>query len=113
MNQLRVTTRFWTFGASAMLALVPEGRLLMSLVAATVTAGVWLATPAWADPFSFSTGTPDGLLGALSQPVSTQHLETETADDFILTQTTTITHATIPGLIPAGTPLSNIGDVEV
>ena len=28
------------------------------LVAATVTAGVWLATPAWADPFFFSTGNP-------------------------------------------------------
>ena len=49
------------------------------LVAATMTAGVWLATPAWADPFFFSSGTPDRLLGALSQPASTGNLETETA----------------------------------
>ena len=34
------------------------------LVAATLTAGVWLATPAWASPFFFSSGIHDnGLLG--------------------------------------------------
>jgi hypothetical protein len=58
--------------------------------------------PAWADPFFFSTGTPDGLLGALSQPAGTGSLETEAADDFILTATTTIAEATISGLIPVG-----------
>jgi hypothetical protein len=113
MNRLHTTTRLWTFFTGAMLALVPAGRLLVSLVAATVTAGVWLATPAWADPFSFSTGNPDGLLGALSQPASTGHLETETADDFILSETTSIAQATIIGLIPSGTPLADISNVEV
>ena len=83
------------------------------LVAATVTAGVWLATPAWADPFVFSTGSSDGLLGALSQPADSEQLETETADDFILTETTSIAQATITGLIPAGTSLTNIGNVEI
>ncbi len=83
------------------------------LVAATVAAGVWLATPAWADPFFFSTGTPDGLLAALSQPASANHLGTETADDFILTATTSITQATITGLLPAGTALGDIRNVEV
>jgi len=96
-----------------MLALVLAGPLLVSLVAATVTAGVALATPAWADPLFFSTGTPDGLLGALSQPPSSGTLETETADDFILTETTSIAQATITGLIPSGTPLANIRNVEV
>jgi len=84
------------------------------LVATTVTAGVWLATPAWATPFVFSTNSPDGLLGALSQPASTDHLETETADDFLLSQTTFITGATITGLlIPSGTSLPVISNVEV
>ena len=83
------------------------------LIAATVTASVCLAMPAWADPFFFSTGTPDGRLGALSQPSSTGHLETETADDFILTETTSIAQATIAGLIPSGTPLADISNVEV
>jgi hypothetical protein len=113
MNQSRTTMRLWTFFASRMLALVLAGPLLVSLVAATLTAGVWLATPAWADPFFFSSGTPDGLLGALSQPPGSGKIETETADDFILTETTSIAQATITGLIPSGTPLANIGNVEV
>jgi hypothetical protein len=84
-------------------------RLRVSLIAATLTVGVWLATPAWADRFSFSTGSPDGKLGALSRPAS-QGLETETADDFVLTQATVVSGATIHGLIPA---VSGIAKVEV
>jgi len=79
----------------------------------TVTAGVWLATPAWADPFFFDSGDPDGLVGALSQPAGSEKFETETADDFLLTETTSIDAATITGLIPPGTPLANIGNVEI
>src|SRR6266852_465424 len=86
-------------------------RLRVSLVAATLTVGLF-ATPAWAASFFFSTGNPDGRLGALSRPAG-PGLETETADDFLLTQTTVINRATIIGLIPAGTPLSNISNVEV
>jgi hypothetical protein len=85
---------------------------LLSLTT-TVLVGVSFATPAWADIFSFSTGTPDGRLGALSRPASLGKLETETADDFVLQQTTVITRATITGLIPLGTPLANITQVEV
>lgn len=110
MSRLHTIAELRTFSASALVALVPAGRLL---VAATVTAGLWLATPAWADPFFFSTGTPDGLLGTLSQPASTDHLETETADDFILTETTSIAQATIVGLIPSGTSVADISNVEV
>src|SRR4029453_3170778 len=113
MNRLRTTTRLWTFCAGAMPAPAPTARLLVSLVAATVTAGMWLPTPPWADPFAFSTGTPDGVLGALSQPAGSAPLETETADDFILTETTSIAQATITGLIPSGTPLANISNVEI
>jgi len=113
MNRLRTMTKSWTSFATRVPALVLAGPLLVSLVAATVTAGVGLATPAWADPFFLSTGTPDGLLGALSQPAGSGKLETETADDFILTETTSIAQATIVGLIPSGTPLANIENVEV
>src|SRR5438552_18965037 len=84
------------------------------LVAAAVTAGVWLATTAWADPFLFDSGDPDGLVGALSQPAGSEKFETETADDFILTETTSIAQATITRLIvPSGTPLASIRNVEV
>ena len=87
-------------------------RLRVSLIAATLTLGVWLAAPAWAQTtFFFSTGNPDGRLGALSQRPSP--VETETADDFALTQTTFISRATITGLIPLNAPLTNIDDVEV
>jgi hypothetical protein len=85
----------------------------IALMAVASIVGVCLATPALAAPFFFSTGTPDGRLGALSQRSGSAELETETADDFILTQTTIITGATVVGLIPAGAPLSNIGNVEV
>jgi len=82
-------------------------------MALTSILGLWLVTPACADLFSFSTGTPDGLLGALSQPTAPGTLETETADDFILSQATFISGAVIVGLIPPGTPLANISNVEV
>jgi hypothetical protein len=69
--------------------------------------------PAAADPFFFSTGSPDGLLGALSRRPSVGKIETETADDFILTDATVISRATVHGLIPPETPLSSITEVEV
>src|SRR4029453_15246965 len=83
------------------------------LIAATLTVAVALITPVWADSFTFSTGSADGRLGPLSQPASASKLETETADDFILTETTSISRATITGLIPLGTPLSSIHNVEI
>jgi hypothetical protein len=83
----------------------------VSLVSAMITAAVCLATPAWAGTFFFTSGTPDGRLGALSRSESPGKVETETADDFILTETTVINGATITGLINA--PLTNIGNVEV
>jgi hypothetical protein len=86
----------------------------LSHVAPTLTVALFLATPGWADPFFFSTGSPDGRLGALSQPPNFGKLETETADDYILTETTTIAQATITGLIvPSGRSSANIGNVEI
>src|SRR5262249_38285185 len=71
----------------------------------------FLASPLWADTLFFATGSPNGALGALSQRPSPGNVETETADDFLLQETTVITHATIFGLLPVGTPLDNIKDV--
>jgi PEP-CTERM motif len=82
--------------------------------AAIVFAGALFgAVPAVADPFSFSTGTPDGRIGTLSRPASAAGIQTETADDFILSSGTSITQASFYGLIPAGTPLSSIRQVEI
>jgi hypothetical protein len=88
-------------------------RLRVSSVAAILSVGVCLATPAWADSFFFSTGNPDGKLGAASRPAGSQGLETETADDFVLTQATVVSGATVHGLIPIGTGVSSITRVEV
>jgi hypothetical protein len=82
-------------------------------IAVVAILAAWLTTPAWGAVFTFSTGNPDGKLGALSQQASSQNLETETADDFILSNATVINSATITGLIPAGTSLASITNVEV
>jgi hypothetical protein len=79
---------------------------------ATLASGVGAASLSAAS-FVFSTGSTDGKLAALSQPASATRLETETADDFILTETTSINAATITGLIPTGVPLSSITNVEI
>jgi hypothetical protein len=81
---------------------------VMTIIAASLT------TPSWAAVFSFSTGSPDGKLGARSQQASSANpIETETADDFILSDATVINSATITGLIPLGAPLTSITNVEV
>ncbi|HSE23888.1 MAG TPA: hypothetical protein VLB68_19620 [Pyrinomonadaceae bacterium] len=64
--------------------------------------------------FSFSTGSPDGKLGAVSRPNGSQGPETETADDFVLTQSTVISGATIHGLLKAtGASVPSVAGVEV
>jgi len=82
-------------------------------VALALTAS--LATPLGALPFFFATGSPTGplVLGALSRRPSVGKVETETADDFALHETTVIRSATITGLLPTGTPVENIRDVEI
>ena len=71
-------------------------------------------SPAWADVFSFNTGSPDSRLGARSQQAASENsIETETADDFILSDATVINHAIITGLIPLRAPLANITNIEV
>ena len=81
------------------------------LSAMIIAAGMSLATSASAAPFSFTTGNPDGSLGAVTRNDSPGKVETETADDFILAETTVINGATITGLINA--PVANITNVEV
>src|SRR5262249_16254789 len=57
----------------------------------------------------------DSKLAALSEQASSENgqIETETADDFILSAATVINGATITGLIPLGAPLTSITNVEV
>ena len=71
----------------------------------TATIGL-LASQAQATPFFFSTGNPDGLVGTGSRPSSAGAIEIESADDFILSQATSITGATFNGLLPFGASVS-------
>lgn len=85
-------------------------RRLMFVATLTVLMG---AAPLTATSFFFTTGNPDGRLASLSQPATASKLETETADDFILSETTTIKEATITGLLTAGAKISSIDNVEI
>jgi hypothetical protein len=87
--------------------------IMRGLLAALAVAAFSGAASAQDTKFLVSTGNTDGKLGALSRGPSTGKLETETADDFILKQTTVISGATITGLISPATPLANIINVEV
>jgi hypothetical protein len=88
-------------------------RLLRGYKGAGLALGLLVATPLWSQDFSFTTGNPDGLMGAASRRASPGKLETETADDFTLDQTTVISQATIVGLVPPGTQPQDIKEVEV
>ena len=87
-------------------------RLRVSLTALLLAAGACATTSALADSFFFTTGSADGSLGALSRSESSGKIETETADDFILNQTTVISGATITGLV-LHADVANIANVEV
>jgi hypothetical protein len=89
-----------------------SGRVAIVFTAAASVA-ILAATPVGAGQFTFSTGAPDGKIATLSRPASPGKLETETADDFILTQATRIDSASFTGLLPSGTALSSITQAEI
>lgn len=77
--------------------------LTLVLVTSQASAGVFL----------FSTGNPDGKIATLSRPAGPGKLQTETADDFVTTQSVVIAQATFTGLLPAGSSPDSIGGVEI
>src|SRR6476646_7555737 len=96
--------------------MVTKNKIMRSLVSskgARLAFGMWVATSLWSADFSFTTGNPDGLLSAASRRASPGKLETETADDFTLDQTTVIRRATIVGLVLSGTKPEDVKEVEV
>jgi hypothetical protein len=76
-------------------------------------ASLLLVSHASAASFSFSTGAPDGKIATLSRPASPGIIQTETADDFVVTQAVVISQATFTGLLPLGAPVTSISDVEI
>src|SRR5215472_12910848 len=86
-----------------------------SILAICLSLSALLLLPprASATDFSFSTGSPDGRIGTLSRPASAGLVETETADDFILSECVLINGATFTGLLPMGASLTSINRVEI
>jgi hypothetical protein len=66
-----------------------------------------------ADTFTFSTGAPDGKIATLSRPAGPGELQTETADDFFPTSSIVINQATFTGLLPSGSTMDNVRNVEI
>ncbi len=61
----------------------------------------------------FSTNGPDGRMGMASRPANAFGSEREAADDFLLTQATSITNATFAGLLPRGSTAADISQVAI
>ena len=77
-------------------------------IAALAFAAVVMPLPAAADSFFFSTGNPDGRMATTTRPSGPGIQETETGDDFVLTQQTSITSATFTGLIPSTANITGV-----
>jgi hypothetical protein len=111
-----ITVRNETIKQSA--DLPPTKRFgLKALYSHKTTVGVlalllW-AAQASAASFTFSTGEPDGKIATLSRAPGLDKIQTETADDLVVTQSIVISQATFTGLLPAGMPLTSVGNVEV
>jgi hypothetical protein len=56
--------------------------------------------------FDFTTGNPDGLIGTATRPPSAGKPETETADDFVLTQQTKLQTASFTGVVTGTGPFN-------
>jgi len=83
------------------------------VTAAAVTLVATGVAGAATTPFSFSTGDPDGLIATASRPASAGKIETETADDFILTQQTTLNTASFTGLLTGGATTAGVNRVTI
>src|SRR5579864_602849 len=79
----------------------------LSLFCAAV-ALCFCALPTSADEVVVNTGNPDGKIATASRPSSPGKTEIETADDFVLTQTTSISGGSFTGLVPTGSTIEGV-----
>ncbi|WPC67623.1 PEP-CTERM sorting domain-containing protein [Rhodoferax ferrireducens] len=77
-------------------------------------AGCLTAFQVAATPFIFNTGNVDGRIATASRPAGAGKSEIESADDFVITSSTTINSATFTGLLTSTGGLTpTVGDVRV
>src|SRR5215468_5179663 len=90
-----------------------ERSIARSVVPSLLTIALaFTAAPVGATPVAFSTGDPDGKIATATRP-DVGATEIESADDFVLTNNTSITHATFTGLLTGGATPSNVGEIVV
>jgi PEP-CTERM motif len=85
----------------------------VALTAVFTIGGLVGLSAAFASPFFFSTGDPDGKLATASRPATAGKIEIESADDFVLGSATLITGVTFTGLLTGGTTIADIGQVRI
>src|SRR5436190_11665020 len=98
------TTAACRFGARAWAALSATKSGLGAMAA------LLLASQAPAASFIFSTGAPDGKIATLTRPSCPGKLQTETADDLVVTQSVVISRATFTGLLPVGASPASVSN---
>ena len=113
INKPTKTTMMYAAPVRSRLEQLVWAVLSASTTAAMALAFLQAASQASAAPFFFSTGNPDGKIATLSRPSGPSRIQTETADDFVVTQSVVISEARFTGLLPLGTPLGSVGNVEV
>jgi len=69
------------------------------LLTATLVGCLMIASSVCGGLVTISTGEPDGKIATATRPPSAGKIETETADDFILTAQTQLTSASFTGLV--------------
>jgi hypothetical protein len=99
--------------ASARMRSLPVRTFHCTLRLAGILSLLLLASRGSAASFSFSTRQSGASTAALSRPASPGGIQTETANDFVATQSVVIAQATITGVIPSEASLSDIARVEV
>ena len=88
-------------------------RTCARLAISVAVIGLLPADAAADTPFFFSTGIPDGKIATATRPDVGAPFEIESADDFVLTHSTSITSATFTGLLSGGATVGDIGEVVV
>jgi hypothetical protein len=91
----------------------PIHALIAKSSGTAILLGLLTAIPAAADPFMFSTGNVTNLIATATRPESAGKFEIESADDFFLTNSASITSATFTGLLAGGATTASIGEVRV
>jgi len=78
-----------------------------------LAASAFVASSALAAPVHFATNDPDGRMAMATHPASGALIEHEAGDDFVLADTTRITHASFTGLLAAGATPATVSHVVV